>query len=142
MNLESDTAIHFATKGALLATKYNRPYEKVRFVGFIGDAYYRLAKYSESLEHLFNATEMAEEIGHEDEIAYLANTIGNLYRVTGELDEAEKHYRKSLSLRELQKDTAAISACYNKMGIVNMLRRDYDIGMQQWVFVFKLRFKG
>jgi len=139
MNTEPDTVIYFATKGALLASKYNRPNKKVRFVAFIGDAYFRLAKYSEALEHLFNATEMAEEMGNDDEVAYLANTIGSLYRVTGKWDEAETYYKKALNLRALHKDTAAMASCYNNIGIVNMLRSDYDIGMHQWGMSLQMR---
>ena len=54
IEIEPDTVIYFATKGALLASKFNRPKAKVRLVGMIGDACYSKADYSRALENLIN----------------------------------------------------------------------------------------
>ena len=138
-NIYPDTVIHFAKKGAYLAVKLNDKKRQCRFIHNIGVAHTYLSEYSDALEHFLNASEMSAELKDTSALSISYAMIGHVYRYIGNLDSAELFYDRSISFKSLAQDTVALSHYYNNIGIVNMMRFKYDIGMEQWAKSLELK---
>ncbi|CAF0761447.1 unnamed protein product [Didymodactylos carnosus] len=79
---------------------------------------------------------MKKEMGSETTLI----SLGDLFREMGELDKAEKYYKRLLS--ELTVDDSSIANCYRGLGIVHQNKGEYDLALMNYEKALKIRLKA
>ncbi len=90
----------------------------------LADVYSRHADWSKSIEALNNAIHLFEAAKNEKGIARCENLLGAIYGEKGELEEAKKHFEKSLTLLNQEKEM--IASIESNLGIIENIRGNYS----------------
>ncbi|CAF0863571.1 unnamed protein product [Didymodactylos carnosus] len=67
-------------------------------------------------------------------------SLGNLFRQMGELDKAEKYYKRLLN--ELVVDDSGIASCYIGLGNVHGDKGEYDLALMNYEKALKIKLKA
>lgn len=127
-----DTVITYANWGMRMSQNANDQKSELDFLGIRAIQYIRSAEYSTALKDLFKALRISQKIEDSAVIANTLNNIGNVYRSTNKLENAENYYSRALKIQRAIGDSTGISFSYNNLGIIHMMRADYDTGMELW----------
>lgn len=135
-----DTVVHFCNYALKLCDSLKNERKKIPFIEILSEAHINLSNYSEALKHTFNGIKICEENGDSLELANLLNNVGRIYnRVANKTDDAKDYFMKSLEIRKKIKDSIGMASCYNNIGIVYMMKAEYDTGMTYWGNSLKIK---
>lgn len=80
-----------------------------------GTIWYQKGCYKRSLEHFFRAHELFAASDHLSGVAMSMNNIGNIYRITGEINGAVLFFEESFGIyRDIENHEGAVQALSNK----------------------------
>ncbi|HEY1039028.1 MAG TPA: tetratricopeptide repeat-containing sensor histidine kinase [Bacteroidia bacterium] len=128
---EFDSSLHRSGQAGILADKLN--YETGRAEAFInkGIASDLQGKYPSALGFFFSGLKIYEKTNDKAGIAKTNSNIAVIYGKQNNFDESEKYtliaIKLFLELKGMEKQTAN---CYNNLGSVNLLRKQYEKAIQ------------
>ncbi|MBN2681303.1 MAG: tetratricopeptide repeat protein, partial [Bacteroidales bacterium] len=93
-------------------------------LSYIGSVHQEERKYRLAMDYFNESIKYREQIGDKKGVITMISKIGTVYFYLEDLVKAESHYREALVLAEKQDYSAAISASYNMLGLINMKLSD------------------
>lgn len=93
-------------------------------------AYLNQEQYEAALRNADEAVKLMDDIGNHLFGAHCHIELGNVHRAMGHYTEAERHYRKSLRIKEEYKDPEGIAMTAKQLGKISHLRHDYQAAQQ------------
>ncbi len=88
--------------------------------------FFRQTDYSNSLDALMDAIEIARKLGDTKKMAYMTGNIGRIQTFTGDFDEAVKNLKINVELSEKLGETYEAAQAYLSLGYVLMLKAEYE----------------
>lgn len=108
-----------------LAEKLNYPKGMAQALHNIGNVYYRLGQWKESLQYYLESLNIREKIGDKKDISSSYNNIGNTFDHMGDKKSAVEYHLKSLLLKEELKDTLGMARSLSNIASAYLDIPDY-----------------
>ena len=115
-----------------LAIKNN--YQKGKALAYYGLGWVGLylGKYNESIQNLYQSTEINESLRAKKELAQGYNMIGICYDKIGNYYKALEYYFKSLEINEEMDRKIGVASCYTNIGIVYKNQGNYGKALEYY----------
>jgi adenylate cyclase len=117
-SIDPKTGIEYGEKGAALAGKINYGKGHVACLISIGVCYWASSDFPKSLEILFKALKMSEDMGYKTGIDKASLNIGLVYADEKNYLKALEYYDKALKISMELKDTIGIARKLGNMGTI------------------------
>jgi len=76
--------------------------------------------------------EIDKKLGRLEGLASKYGNLGNIFQLRGDLDEAEKMYRRVLEIDKRLGRLESLATAYVNLGLVSQARRDLDESRKLW----------
>ena len=147
-NNDPDTAIYFANKSLLLATKLNDTIGIADAYLCLGAALINIGNYEEALKNLnfelelndqfFTVKKASDKIKTLKQKASAYNYIGTIYKEQGHYPEGLKNHLVSLNIREEIKDTQGIAVSYSNIGLIYYMQGNSSEALKYYFSALKI----
>ncbi|MCD6017126.1 MAG: protein serine/threonine phosphatase [Bacteroidetes bacterium] len=88
--------------------------------------------YPKTLEYIYKALKLFEEINFKNGIAHAYINIGNVFYFQKDFDKAMIFYEKSYGVYELMKDTNGMAGILGNIGVISKLQKKYDLAIEKY----------
>lgn len=121
-----DTSLLMAIHAHTLAQELDNPQLIARSLNMVGNAYYLMGDFTNSMEHYFQALSIREELGDPNSIASSYNNIGAVYLQMKDHHLALKYLQKAKIIFEDLQDEVHLFSIMNNIGAVYIENEKYD----------------
>lgn len=126
LQVDPDSAEHYARAALKIAEKLNNPYEKGNSLNHIGLAKQFKADY-DSAYALFNqALLIFQKLKNERQKAGVLVNVGSNFYYLGDFNKSLDYYIKAINIYEDIKDSSGISKSANNIGSIYLILNQYD----------------
>jgi len=116
---QRDSSILYLTEAYKLSQNIDDLILRSDVLYALGNTYQEIDNEKSSI-YLFEALDLAKKSNDQASIAENYN------------DLAADYYKKSMRIRFDTQDSSGIAFCYNNLGIIHMLKGEYDTGLEYW----------
>jgi signal transduction histidine kinase len=125
-----DTSLIMAIHAHNVAEELGNPSLIATSLYMIGNAYYLLGDFPNSMDHYLRALELREKLGDSSDIASSYNNIGAVYLHMNDKQKALEYFKKSGSMFRALGDDYQLFPILNNIGAVYVDNRIFDTAYQ------------
>lgn len=119
-------AIEYGQQALVLSQNIKFPLGEAQAANYLGIVRRNLGQYTEAVEILYHARNIAEKYGLTRELGYAYNNLGDIQRFQGNYAQAVESMLKAAHLFEKQNDTSGIAYAELRLGEVYQAQMHYD----------------
>ncbi len=129
-NHSPDKTIEIAESALDLAVRINYEWDKPRCYSFIGVGYQKKGMQKVALENYEKSKKIAEEINHNEQLAYALHNIGTVYEWQNNYETATDYYYQSLRAFENLNHKKGIAYVNSSLSKIAVAYNDYDLAIE------------
>ncbi len=122
--------IEYGKQALVLSEDLNYKQGKAYALKNIGQGYFNLSDYDNSINYFFRSLKLMEESDDEKGIAECFHSLGNIYFEVKKYDNALEYYQKSLIIKKELGDEKNIAATLNNIGVVYLVLGENDKALE------------
>ena len=122
--------IEYGNQALVLSEDLNYIYGKANALKNIGQGYFNLSDYDNSIDYFFRSLKLMEESVDKKGIAECYHSLGNIYLEVKKYDNALEYYQKSLTIKKEIGNKKNIAATLNNIGVVYLVLGENDKALE------------
>jgi signal transduction histidine kinase len=136
--------ILYSLKVIELCEKLGLESDKIGFLSYIGNSYYKMGQYEKALDYFFQELALRRKYDVNPLNDDFLDKLAKVYNALGQYDKALEYYKRAISLykQNIEKPTRAttleIAQYDSKIGLVYHLKKDYNTAVEYYSKALKL----
>ncbi len=128
-----DTSLLMAIHAHTIAEKLEDPVITSMSLNMVGNAYFLLGDFPNSMDYYFQALELREELGDSSNIAISCNNVGAVYLKMNDEQKALEYFKRSGNIFRALEDNYHLFPILNNIGAVYLDNEKLDTAYQYFI---------